>query len=306
MINSMEWLNYHHLLYFWLTAREGTVAAAAELLHLTRSTVTGQIRELERSFGHALFQKEGRYLSLTEFGRMVYSYADEIFTTGQELQALASREDAVKTMRLVVGIPDVVPKLVAYLLLKPALQLEQRVQLVCYEGKLDDLLADLALHRLDLVLSDAPASATLDVNAFNHKLGECGTSFFATLELAEEYRETFPESLAHAPLLIPTQQTALRRALNQWFDQTSIRPNIVAEFEDSALMKVFGQSGLGIFPAPSAIEEEIQTQYRVELVGQVDEVRDQFFAISVERRLKHPAVLAISQAARSTIFKSNS
>lgn len=302
MVECMDWLNYHHLLYFWVTAREGTVSTAAEVLHLSRTTVTGQIRELEEALKHKLFRREGRHLVLTEMGQIVFNYAEVIFATGQELQDVLRRGNQGRSIRFVVGIPDVVPKLIAYRLLEPALQLDQNLHLVCYEGKLEDLLGDLAMHRLDLVLSDSPSSPSFDVRAYNHELGECSVSFFGTPELVKQYEKTFPECLAEAPLLVPTPKTASRRTLDQWMHERELSPNIVAEVEDSALTKVFGQSGLGIFSAPSVIETEVQRQYRVKLMGRLEEVRERYFAISVEKRIRHPAVLAISQSARSTLF----
>jgi LysR family transcriptional activator of nhaA len=298
----VDWLNYHHLLYFWLVAREGSITRACQQLHLAQPTISSQLRKLEKSLGHKLFDRAGRNLVLTETGQMVYRYADEIFTLGQELVDAVGGRGTGRLLRLVVGVPDVLPKLVVYRLLKPALELDEKIQLVTYEGKLDQLLAELALHRLDIVISDSPAGPTTHVRAFNHLLGECGVSFFATDELAARYRTGFPASLNDAPLLLPTENTTLRRTVEQWFNGQGIRPRIVAEFEDSALLKVFGQAGEGIFAAPSAIEAEVQRQYAVALVGRVESIRERFYAISVERRLKNPAVVAISEVARHEIF----
>lgn len=299
----MDWLNYHHLLYFWTVAREGSISQAAERLHLARPTISGQIRQLEKALGSKLFDQQGRNLVLTEFGEFVFRYAEDIFTTGNELQEAVRGHLPTRPARLLVGIPDVLPKLIAFRLLRPALQSEEPVHLVCNEGKLDDLLADLALHRLDLVLADAPVSPTSNVKAFNHALGACSVSVFARPELARRYRRRFPESLDGTPMLLPAEKTSVRRALDQWFESADIHPRIVAEFEDSALLKVFGQEGLGLFPAPTAIEREVRKQYRVSVVGRLDEVREQFYAISVERRLRHPAVVAISQSARDELFR---
>ena len=302
----MEWLNYHHLFYFWNVAKEGTVSAAAEKLHLARTTITAQVRELEKTTGSKLFRKSGRYLELTEFGQHVFRYADEIFALGRELTEFMKTGQPSLTKKFTVGMPDVVPKLIAFELLKPAIHHPEGFQIVCHEGKLPDLMADLALHRLDLILSDAVAPPTVDVRAYSHRLGECGLSFLAIPELARKYRRKFPWSLNGAPVCLPTEHTAVRRSFNHWLDDNEIYPQIVAEFEDSALLKVFGQSGLGIVPIPTAIEKEVKNQYSMQLVGRLDDVVDRFFAISVEKRVHHPAVLAIVKQARSKIFESPS
>lgn len=298
----MTWLNYHHLLYFWTVAQVGSIARAAEQLHLARPTVSTQLKQLEKSLGDQLFEQVGKRLVLTDFGELVFRYADEIFTTGNELQEALRGNLPSRPSKFVVGIPDVLPKLITFRLLRPALEMQDTVHLVCNEGKIDNLLADLAVHRLDLVLADAPVSPTVNVKAFNHLLGDCGVTVLATPEVARKYRKGFPRSLNGAPMLLPAEKTSVRRSLDQWFQLNDIHPQIVAEFEDSALLKVFGQSGLGLFPAPMAIEREIKQQYRVASVGRLDEVRERFYAISVERRLRHPAVVAISEAAKERLF----
>lgn len=298
----MTWLNYHHLLYFWTVAQVGSIARAAEQLHLARPTVSTQLKQLEKSLGDQLFEQVGKRLVLTDFGELVFRYADEIFTTGNELQEALRGNLPSRPSKFVVGIPDVLPKLITFRLLRPALEMQDTVHLVCNEGKIDDLLADLAVHRLDLVLADAPVSPTVNVKAFNHLLGDCGVTVLATPEVARKYRKGFPRSLNGAPMLLPAEKTSVRRSLDQWFQLNDIHPQIIAEFEDSALLKVFGQSGLGLFPAPMAIEKEIKQQYRVASVGRLDEVRERFYAISVERRLRHPAVVAISEAAKERLF----
>ena len=298
----MDWLNYHHLLYFWMVAKEGSITRASELLHLAQPTLSTQIKKLEKSMGTDLFHRVGRTMVLTETGQMVYRYADEIFTLGRELADTIGGMPGKDSLRLTVGIPDVLPKLVIYRLLKPALESADKVQLVCYEGKLNDLLADLALHRLDIVLADTPIAPSLNIRAFNHMLGESGTSVMGTPAIIKRYQKNFPASLIGAPMLLPTQNTSLRRSLEQWFDSEGIRPNVVHEFEDSALLKVFGQQGEGLFPAPTAIEDEICAQYGVKVVGRLDAVRQRFYAISVQRRLKHPAVIQISSAAKEKLF----
>jgi LysR family transcriptional activator of nhaA len=298
----MEWLNYHHLFYFWLTVKTGTVSAAAESLHLARPTVAAQIKELEKSVGRKLFQKQGRGLVLTEFGQQVHQYAEEIFAIGHELREFIKTGHQGNRKRFVVGLPDVVPKHVAFELLKPALHMKDRPRTICYEGKLTQLLADLALHKLDLVISDSPAPTTLEFKVYTHKLGECGMSMLATPALAKKYKRGFPGSLTDAPCLLPTDHTAVRRSLDIWMDDNDIFPDIVAEFEDSALLKVFGQAGEGIFPVPTAIEALVIKQYGVHLVGQIPEVLDKFYAISAEKRVHHEATQLVVKQARNKLF----
>jgi LysR family transcriptional regulator, transcriptional activator of nhaA len=298
----MDWLNYHHLYYFWLVAREGSIARAAEQLQLAHPTISKQLRQLEASFEDKLFDRVGRNLVLTEFGHKVFRYAEEIFAVGRELQDAVQGRPIGRSLKFEIGIPDVIPKLIAHRLLSPAFQMDEAVHVICREGKHEDLLAELAVHRLDMVFSDARVTPTASVRAFNHLLGECGVSFFATTELASKYRREFPASLDGASLLLPTEKTAVRRDLEQWFYTEDIRPAIVGEFDDTALMKVFGQDGVGLFPAPTVIEQEVCRQYNVRVVGRIEEVRERYYAISVERRLRHPAVVAISEAAHKKIF----
>ncbi len=295
---GMEWLNYHHLLYFWVVAKEGTIAAACEKLMLAQPTISAQIRALETALGQKLFRRSGRYLVMTETGRMVYQYADEIFSLGRELTDTLKGRPTGSPVRFNVGVADVLPKLVAHQLLEPALNLPERVRLVCYESTQTELLAKLAIHELDLVLSDSPIGPGVQVRAFNHVLGECGVSIFGTRDLADSYRRRFPTSLDGAPFLLPTSTTALRRELEHWFDAEDIRPAVVGEFDDSALLKVFGQAGAGLFAAPDVIEKEIRRQYGVRVIGRVESMKERFYAISVERKVKHPAVVAIADAAR--------
>jgi LysR family transcriptional activator of nhaA len=302
MGKPLKRLNYNHLFYFWLAAREGSVTRASEKLDVAQPTVSGQIRALEHALGEKLFARAGRKLALTEMGRIVHHYADEIFSLGRELQDAVLSRPTGRPMLFAVGVADVVPKLVAYRLLEPALRLPQAIRLVCREDRSERLLSELALHNLDLVLTDAPLGTSISVRAFSHLLGESGVTFFGTTALARLYRRRFPRSLAGAPLLLPTGNTSLRRSLEQWFDAEGIRPIIKCEFEDSALLNIFGRTGLGLFPAPSVIEKEIVRQHQVRVIGRVDAVRERFFAISVERRLKHPAVVAISESARLKLF----
>lgn len=298
----MEWLNYHHLLYFWTVARLGSVARATEELYLSQPTISAQIRALERSLGEKLFTRVGRNLALTEMGRVVFRYADEIFSLGRELKDAVKGRSGGRPVRFVVGIADVMPKLIAYRLLEPALQLAEPVRVICHEDKPDRLLAELAVHGVDLVLSDTPIGPMVKVRAFNHLLGECSVTIFGPAKSAAAYRRRFPRSLAGAPFLLPTENTSLRRSLDQWFETENIRPLVVGEFEDSALLGVFGQSGVGLFPGPTAIEAETRKQYGVQIVGRLEAVRERFYAISVERKLKHPAVVAISEVAQKKLF----
>jgi LysR family transcriptional activator of nhaA len=298
----MALLNYHHLHYFWVVAREGSIVRASAHLNLAQPTISGQIHALEAALGEELFTRVGRHLVLTEVGRVVFRYADEIFALGRELIDTLQGRPTGRPLRLVVGVADVLPKLIAYRLLEPALHLPTPVQIICREGKLERLLAELVTYELDVVLSDAPSGAPNRVRAFNHLLGECGVLLFGTAQLATRYRPGFPGSLHGAPFLLPTDNTMVRRALEQWFEAADIRPSIIGEFEDSALLTVFGQTGLGIFAAPSVIATEVKQQYGVEVIGRLDEVRERFYAIAVERKLKHPAIVALSEAARQTLF----
>ena len=298
----MEWLNYHHLLYFWTVAREGSVVKAAEQLRLTQPTISGQLRTLEESLGEKLFARAGRRLVLTDVGRVVYRYADEIFSIGRELLDTLHDRPTGRPYRLVVGVADVMPKVLVRRLLAPALALPEGVQLVCREDKTDRLLAALSVHELDVVLADAPMGPQVSVKAFNHLLGESAVSLLAARPLAAKLKRGFPASLHQAPMLVPAEHAMLRRSIDQWLDARGVRPRVVAEFDDSALMKVFGQSGTGVFPAPSVVEQDVCRRYSLSVVGRLEEVRERFYAISVEKRLKHPAVVAISEAARHDLF----
>ncbi|ADB15788.1 transcriptional regulator, LysR family [Pirellula staleyi DSM 6068] len=298
----MDWLNYHHLHYFWVVAREGSIVRACEVLHLSQPTISTQLQQLEQSLGGKLFERAGRGLKLTELGQTVFTYADEIFALGKQLLDTAKGRPTGQPLRLVVGVSDVLAKLVVYRLLQPALRMPERVCLICREGNTAELLTSLAAYELDLMLSDAPLASGSRVKAFSHLLGECGITIFGKPALKKKYATDFPRSLHGAPMLLPFSSTNTRRLLDQWFDDAEISPMIEGEFEDSALMKVFGQEGLGLFPAPSVIENELCEQYGVQVVGRIDQVRERFYAISVERKLKNPAAVEISRAARSQIF----
>jgi LysR family transcriptional activator of nhaA len=298
----VQQLNLKHLRYFWVVASQGSITKASDILHLTPQTISGQLRMLEESIGAKLFAKSGRNLVLTDTGRMVYSYADEMFRLASELQDTLEGRPLDKGLILNVGVAMVVPKLLAYRVLSPVMQMEEEVRLVCHEAPLVDLLADLSVHKLDLVLADSPVSPVLNIKAYNHILGESEISFFAQPGAAARYREGFPRSLDGAPMLMPTTSSTLRRALDQWLEREGIRPVIVAEFEDRALMKAFGEAGTGIFTSPTTVEDDVSRKYGVEVIGRVSELRERFYAISAERRIKHPAVAAITTAARNDLF----
>jgi len=298
----MTWLNYHHLLYFWTVAREGSLTSGSVKLHLTPQTVSAQLRTLEDALGEKLFDRSHRRLALTEVGRFVYGYADEIFLLGRELTETLQGGVTGRPLRLLIGVADVLPKLLAYRLIEPALRIEE-VRIECSEDTSEGLLARLAVNELDVVLSDAPVPLGVSVRAFNHLLGECGITFMAAAPLAKAYRSGFPQSLDGAPVLLPAEGTALRRSLDQWFDGLGIRPIAVGEFDDSALLKVFGQAGLGIFAVPSIVADDARRQYKVRTLGKTDEVVERWYAISVERRVQHPAVVAICDTARARLFR---
>jgi LysR family transcriptional activator of nhaA len=298
----VKWLNYHHLYYFWTVAREGSVAKACPLLHLTQPTISGQLHTLEKALGTKLFSRVGRNLVLTDDGRLIFRYADEIFSLGRELQDTLQGQPPGQPLRLIVGVADTLPNPIVYRLLQPALRLAEPVQIVCEPGKFEYLLAQLALHAFDVVLADAPVGPSAKIRAFNHLLGECGVAFFGSPKLVAKYRRGFPHSLNGAPVLLPAENTVLRRSLDQWFDAQGIRPDVRGEFADPTLLKVFGQHGAGLFAVRTAVERETRRHYGVQLVGRVDAIRERFYAISLERKLKHPAVVAITATARDEMF----
>ena len=295
-------INYKHLRYFWVVAREGGVARASERLHLTPQTISGQLSLLEKHLGVDLFSRVGRNLELTDSGRLVLSYADEIFSLGGELEEVLNQLPDDRPQLFRVGVVDVVPKSIAHRVLQTALQMPEPVRMVCREASLDMLLAELAVHRLDLVLADRTIPPTISTRGFSHKLGECAVSFFATEKLKKKLKGDFPRCLDGAPILLPGSGTQLRSGIDKWLDKHRIHPRMVAEFDDSALMKVFGQQGVGVFIAPAAIEAEVELQYQVSAIGRVDEVKERFYAISVERKVTHPVVSAVVEAARESLF----
>ncbi|WP_212809852.1 transcriptional activator NhaR [Pseudomonas sp. Ost2] len=295
-------LNYRQLHYFWVVAKTGSIVRACEQLNLTPQTISGQISLLEQTFGVELFRKAGRQLELTEAGRQTLPYAEQMFQLGNELEAMLRAQPKEQQVLFRVGVADVVPKSIVYRLIAPTMELDEPIRITCREDKLERLLADLAIQRLDLVISDSPMPSHLDIKGYSQKLGECGVSFFATEALAQRYGDTFPSCLQGAPLLIPGQETVVRSRLLRWFAEQKIQPKIVGEFDDSALMQAFGQSGSGFFIAPSVIADEVCKQYGVRLMGQTDAVSESFYAISVERKVKHPGILAITEGARRELF----
>lgn len=302
MPSHLRSLNYHHFMYFWLAVREGGIQAASRTLRLAHPTVSVQIKQLEEQLGHSLFDRSRRTLELTEAGQLAFRYADEIFSLGQEFLDALEGQPVDRPVELVVGVSDVMPKLLVRKLLDPALHLDTPVRLMCSEDRFDRLLGALATHDVDVVLADTPCPPGSGVKAFNHLLGECAVTFFAAKSLAPRIRARFPESLDGAPMLMPASDTALGRAVTQWCESRGIRPEVVAEFNDSALMKAFGQDGVGVFPFPQLTEADVKHQYGVQVVGRVDEIHARFYAISPERRLKNPAVVAVCETARDELF----
>jgi LysR family transcriptional regulator, transcriptional activator of nhaA len=298
----MATLNFHHLRLFRTVARAGSLARAATELQLTEPTVSTQIKALEKHFGQPLFTRTSRRMLLTDAGQTALRYADDIFSLGDELSRNITGDAADRPRRLIVGIADVVPKLIAYRLIAPALSPEAEVTLTCIDDTPERLVAALAVHALDLLITDAPVTPAAHVRAFNHLLGESGTTVFGAPALAARYRDGFPAALDGAPFLLPTYSSLIRRGLDSYFQLQDVRPFIRGEYADSALMKVFGEAGYGLFAAPTVLEREVCTQHSVEVVGRLPDLRQQFYAIAAERRIAHPAVTAIANAARTRLF----
>lgn len=298
----MEWLNYHHLHYFWMVAREGGLKEAAAKLRLSPPTLSAQINSLEQALGEELFTKEGRRLVLTHTGRIAYRHAEEIFSIGSELLGAIRGGSTGRATHLSVGVGQSVPKLVARRILEPIRKMEPAVHLICREEPPERLLAELAIHELDVVLTDAPSVSSSNIKVYNHLLGESPLAIFGTEELARRFRPGFPQSLDRAPFLLQTDTSITRRALEEWFDQIGVRPEVVAEFDDSALLKSFGEAGLGLFAAPVVIQSEIKRQYGVRLIGTASRVKERFYALTCERRLKHPALVELTKTARTRLF----
>lgn len=296
------WLNYHHLYYFWVVAHEGSIARATDVLRLAQPTISSQLRQLEGMVGEPLFERRGRGLALTEMGQTVLRFADEIFAVGRELEQTLRGQASGRPLRFTVGIANTLPRLTTYRLLEPAFRQPTPLRLVFRSDKTEHLLAELATHAVDLVLSDSPAPPTVRVRAFNHPLGESAVNIYGLPKLVQPYRRKFPESLNGAPFLLQSEHSAVRRALDQWFAEVGVRPKVVAEVEDVGLLQVLGQQGLGLFAAPAVVEPQIRKSYGATVLARLDKVRARFYAISVERKLKHPAVIAISESARGELF----
>lgn len=298
----MDWLNYHHLRYFWVVAKEGTLRQAAEKLAVSQPSISAQIHLLEESLGEKLFRRSGRRLALTDTGQLAFGYAEGIFSAGQDLLDAVRDRPGYRPMRCQVGVTDSVPKLVASRMLRPAFKLSQPMHMLCREGNIDTLLLELAGYRLDLVLADAPSSRGLHVKTFNHLLGKCGSVFCAVPKMADRLRRGFPGSLHDAAGLLPVESTPLRMALEEWFDSLGVRPIVAAEFEDPAFMMVMAAEGLGFVVAPSVILQETLQHYGLKAFGRTEECAHHYYAITAERRLKHPAAIAITEHSRTDVF----
>jgi len=297
----MQWLNYHHLLYFWVVAREGSISRACEELRLAQPTISGQLKALEDSLGEPLFERKGRGLRLTEVGKTVFAYADKIFSLGQELQEVVRGLPKIRPLN--IGIADVLPKHLAYKLLEPVRNQPEPFKLICREGRPDRLFADLALHNLDLILTDTPIDSNFRIKAFSHLLGESSLSFFGSSKLALKYRRGFPKSLDGAPMLIPTDESGIRHLLDQWFQAENLAPLVVGEFSDTALLQIFGDAGDGMFPAPTVLEAQLKEQFGVQLIGEAEKLKQKFYLISAEKKVKHPAIVAIIEGAKKNFFE---
>lgn len=294
--------NYNHLLYFWTAVREGGIGRAAESLHITPQTISGQIKLLERELDGPLLQKQGRRVVPTGLGQTVFEYADELFALGQDLVRAAQGAAPRERRSVTIGVSDVVPNLITWRIVAPLMQGDRPFRVVCHTGGLDTLVAELAAGKLDFVVTSSALPANAGLRAFSHFLGECDVTFFAATALARKLRKDFPASLEQAPFLLPTNRSPNRRVLDTWFLQQGVTPRIVGEFDDSALVKSFVQGGAGVFAAPSAIEGEIVRQYKVQVVGRTDDMHARFYVLSMERQIRHPAVLAITERARASLF----
>lgn len=295
-------LNFRHLYYFWVVAKEGSITRAAERLDVAIQTISAQLGLLEQAVGKSLLAPQGRRLVLTEAGRVALAYADQIFLLGEQMQEVLAETDIGQTMRLTVGLSDSMPKMIASRLLEAALRMPQKVRLVCHEGNFESLLGDLSVHKLDVVLTDRPVPSGTTLRVFSHLLGESDVTLYGVPELADRYRADFPASLKGAPLLLPTRNHAIRGRLDHWFETHDVRPDVVGEFDDNAMMNTFGHHGLGLFPASTAFAADAMVEFGAVPVGELHEVREQFYAISNERKIKHPAVDAILTASHAVAF----
>ena len=295
-------INYKHLHYFWTVAHEGSIARASERLHITPQTISGQLSLLEASLGNDLFRRSGRQLELTETGRLVLRYADDIFGLGTELRDVLRGAPAEGPIDFIVSATSMLPKTIVYKIIEPALQLSEDIALTCREGAFEAILAELAIHKVDIVLSDVPLTTAFRVKAYNHLLGDCGLSFFASPRLARRLKGAFPQCLNGVPMLLPTEQNGIRRLFDQWITNQEVYPSLKAQFDDSALVKSFGSAGEGVFFMPQIIETEVCENFGVKVIGSTEDIKQAFYAISAERRVRHPAVAAICDYARDEIF----
>ncbi|WP_371193357.1 transcriptional activator NhaR [Glaciecola sp. SC05] len=298
-----ENLNYKHLHYFWVVATEGSIARAADKLFITPQTISGQLSMLEERIGQPLFDRVGRRLRLTETGRLVLRYADDIFELGKELTDVLRGAPLVGTSEFIVSAASALPKTIVYKILEPALSLSQEVSLMCREGPVETILGELAVHEVDMVLTDTPLSSAFSIKAYNHYLGQSELSFFAAPSLAKNLRGPFPACLNEAPVLLPTKQNAIRQLFDKWCHDANIYPIIRGQYDDSALMKSFGKAGFGIFFMPTIIEDEVKDNFGLEVIGRLSDIKQKFYAISAERKVTHPAVAAVCSTARDIIFK---
>jgi LysR family transcriptional activator of nhaA len=298
----MEWLNYHHLHYFWRVVRAGGVANAARELNVSSPAVSAQLKELQHFLGEPLFTRSGRNLALTEMGRTVYDYAEDIFSLGSELLDTVRNRPTGRPIRIDIGVADVLPKMIAQWLIQPALDLQERVHIVCREASSDQLVARLATLELDVVLSDSPADPSRTARAYNHLLGSSGITFVGIGSVLKKVKGKFPQCLSGVPLLLPTDNTTWRRDLDHWFERNNVHPQILGEFEDYALLRAFAQSGSALFPIPSVFAADMRKQDRIRKIGSTSGVELRFYAISAERKIKHPAVVAICESARKQFF----
>jgi LysR family transcriptional regulator, transcriptional activator of nhaA len=298
----MQFLNYHHLRYFWVAAKEGGLTRAARKLRVSQPTICTQIQNLESALGQKLLRRNGQGLALTEAGQHVYGFAEEIFSLGEDLLSTMNQRPTLRPQRVSIGIADSIPKLLTYEMIKPVFAMSQAMQVSCCEGKVIDLLAQMAVFRLDIVLSDEPLPASSNIKGFNHLLGNCGISLLAPPKLAYRLKKNFPISLHGAPALLPGPNSALRRSIDKWFRDEGIVPQMVGEFDDAALMKVVASNGFGFFPLPTPVVEETVARYGVRLLGQTESCRQHFYAISPKRRLTHPAVVAITTNSEKLTF----
>lgn len=297
----MDWLNYHHLYYFWVVAREGSVTRGSERLSLAEPTVSAQISSLEKSIGHQVFERVGHQLVLTHTGKIVFQYAQKIFSLGHELTDVLAGRPLSEPVPVVVGVVETIPKFIIYWMLESLLASRVRVKLVCCEGPLPHLTGQLAVQAMDVILSDTPTPRDPKSNLYSHLLGASPVALYGVSRLAERYRKRFPRSLTQAPFLLPTAPSSLRHVMEEWFTLEHIRPDIIGEFDDMATLMAFGQAGGGIFPASAVMARELTRQYRVRVIGRLESATLQFFALTVSADPKHPAVVTILESARQRL-----